>query len=256
MTVLFAFASPKHEAAFIAGDDLEAHRKVSVDKVYLCWRRFAVGVYGLDTLLQAVQYSAYGSQEANRIRYANGAEITVVTDVQALCAQAEQRLPRLAKFYKTNMDRKLSDGSLGKDEYEKWMATVGGLVILDYEACQIHLARLTRPILDGSPARFEIELLEPEQVYRFGINDPTPVACVTAKMVEKPRDWCAAKVLDAKQECGNAGFHGVVGNLGASFAKQDGVTEFWSAFKSVDDYMTANGLPELQKTKGASATRG
>jgi hypothetical protein len=110
MTVLFAFASPEEQAAFIAADSLEWHRKVTVDKVQLCWRRFAVGVYGLDTLLQAVQYISYPAQDAGTFCYSGGTKLAPLTDVSTVCAQAAACIPRLAAWYRNNLDKQLNIG--------------------------------------------------------------------------------------------------------------------------------------------------
>ena len=251
MTVLFGFASPLHGAAFLAGDDLESNRKVRVDKVLLAWRRFAVGVYGLDTLLEAVQYSVYGSHDAQAVRFSTGSEIKAVDSVHALCERAAACIPRLAAMYRRNVAKQLADGNLSPRQRDQMLSSGGGLVVLDYAEMQLHHARLQGQVLqEGSAAAFDIETFPHERAFRFAINDPLDVGAITAEMADKPRRWCRPKVVAARLECEGAGFPGTIGDLGASFTKRADQTEFFSAFTSVDDYMTAYAVPPYAANAG------
>jgi hypothetical protein len=247
MTVLFGFASPLNGAAFLAGDDLESNRKVRVDKVLIAWRRFAVGVYGLDTLLEAVQYSVYGSHDAQAVRFSTGSEIKPVDSVHTLCERAAACIPRLAAMYRRNVAKQLADGNLSPRQRDQMLSSGGGLVVLDYEEMQLHHAKLRGQILpEGSTAEFDIETFPQDRAFRFAINDPSDLGPVTSEMAAKPRRWCRPKVVAARVECEGAGFPGTVGDLGASFTKRSNETEFFSAFSSVDDYMTAYAVPPYQ----------
>lgn len=247
MTVLFGFASPLHGAAFLGGDDLESNRKVRVDKVLFVWRRFAVGVYGLDTLIEAVQFSSYGSHDAQSVRFSTGSEIRPATDVRSFCERAAACLPRLAAKYRRNVAVQVAAGELTPSQRDQMLSSGGGLVVLDCEEMQLHHAKLRGQILqEGSTAAFDIETFPQDRAFRFAINDPSDLGPVTSEMAAKPRRWCRPKVVAARLECESAGFPGTVGDLGSSFTKRSDDTEFFSAFSSVDDYMTAYAVPPYQ----------
>ena len=251
MTVLFGFVSPQHDAAFLAGDDLESNRKVVVDKIIPVWRRFAVGVYGLDTLLEAVQYSVYGSHETDTVRFSTGSEIKPVDSVQALCERAAACIPRLAAMYRRNVEKQLADGNLSQRQRDQMRSSGGGLVVLDYHEMQMYHAKLRGQILqEGAAEAFDIEALPQDRAFRFAINDPQDEGSITADRASKPRRWCRPKVVAARLECEGAGFPGTIGELGASFTKRGAQTEFFSAFASVDDYMTAYNVPPYARGAG------
>jgi hypothetical protein len=251
MTVLFGFASPLHGAAFLGGDDLESNRKVRVDKVLLAWRRFAVGVYGLDTLLEAVRFSVYGSHDAQVVRFSGGSEIRPVDSVHVLCERAAICIPRLAAMYRRNVAKQLADGNLSQRQRDQMLSSGGGLVVLDYETMQLHHARLRGQVLqEGSAATFDIETFPQDHAFRFAINEPLDIGAVSADMAAKPRRWCRPKVAAARLECERAGFPGTIGDLGASFTKRADQTEFFSAFASVDEYMTAYAVPPYPADTG------
>lgn len=244
MTVLLAFVSPLQHAAFLAGDDLESHQGVQIDKVSTVWRRFAVGFYGLDTLFEAVQFSAYGSQDSDVVRFSTGSAIKPVTDLHTLLERASATLPRLAAKYRRNVARQAEVGEITDAQHQRYLHSGGGLVVLDYEEMRLHHAKLRGAILgEGSRFEFDVQALDPERAFRFAINDPLDLGPVTAEMALKPRRWARPKVVEARLECEAAGFPGTIGELGASFTKRGDETEFFSAYASVDDYMTLHGVP-------------
>ena len=201
-------------------------------------------MYGLDTLLESVQYSMYGSHDAEAVRFSTGSEIKVVDSVHVLCERAAACLPRLAAMYRRNIAKRLADGNLSPRQRDQMLSSGGGLVVLDYQEMQLHHAKLRGQILqEGSAAEFDIETFPQEHAFRFAINEPLDLGAATADMAAKPRPWCRPKVVAARLECEGAGFPGTIGDLGASFTKRGDQTEFFSAFASVDDYMTAYAVP-------------
>lgn len=128
--------------------------------------------------------------------------------------------------------------------------------MLDCEEMQLHHARLRGQVLqEGSTAAFDIESFPKERAFRFAINEPLDVGPITVDMAAKPRRWCRPEVVAARLECEGAGFPGTIGDLGASFTNRADQTEFFSAFASVDDYMTAHAVPPYTPGAGTSKAR-
>src|SRR6187402_3608929 len=131
MTVLFAYISTKHDAGFIGADNLEANNNSKVDKVFLQWRRFAIGITGPEFLRDALGMIGWFDHPVP-VRYANGDVAEPVAQVQELTNRLTLVMPRVAKQQDRSFKDKLADGRASEAQYDVWSEQCGTLVVLDY----------------------------------------------------------------------------------------------------------------------------
>jgi hypothetical protein len=85
MTVLFAYVSNEHDAAFICADNLEGITGSKAEKVFLQWRRFAIGISGPEFLKEAL--GMIGTFDyLCKVDSANGQPAPAIAGVQQLAS--------------------------------------------------------------------------------------------------------------------------------------------------------------------------
>jgi hypothetical protein len=237
MTVLFAFASPQHDTYFVGADNLESANGLRPDKIVVCWGRFAVAIHGADVMKEALQYASYFDESAYGFRHRNGSKPPIIASVQDVCDQVAKCLPRLVRCHISRLS--------APAHKMLWMNQGGGYVVLDYQRRELFDVALIGPVSGAAqlPPKFSITRLAPEQTYRFGINNTTPMGAVSAAIAADPRVWAATETTNARRLVAQHGSHNVIGDLGASFTVRGTVLEFCSNHDTLDDFMTSYGVP-------------
>jgi len=228
MTVLFAYLSAKCDAGFLCADNLEGNNSAKVDKVFLQWRRFAIGITGPEFLRDALAMIGWLDLPVNA-RYCDGQQVTAISSVQQLVRQLETTLPRIAKQQDKSFQDKLTRGVGTKEQYEIWSNQCGTFVVLDYvEKRLFELANDTcvSNLAAGIPPKFRSKGLPREQVFRFGGG--ASIATVTAEIVANPRAHAVHWIEQAATLTSNP-----LGALGASLTFSGSHVEFQSALNSV-----------------------
>lgn len=236
MTVLFAFVSNEHDAAFICADNLEGISGSKAEKVFLQWRRFALGICGPGFLKDALGMIGVFDYLC-KVDCANGQPAPVIAGVQQLASALENVLPRLAVRQDETFKRKLSSGEATHEQYDLWSDQCGIVVVLDYvdkKLFQIVNSTCIANLVAGIRPSLRVTGLPREQVFRFA--GATPMAAVTPDIVSNPRAHAAQWVRDAA-----AGAPSRIGSLGSNVTISGADVNFQSAFDSVSDVLTSHG---------------
>jgi hypothetical protein len=237
MTVLFAYLSDRHDAGFICADDLEANNNGKVDKVFLQWRRFAIGITGPEFLRDALGLIGWFDHPVP-VRYANGDVAHPISQVQELTNKLATVLPRIAKQQDRSFQDKLLKGVANQEQYDLWSEQCGALIILDYvERRLFEVANSTcvGNLVANIPPKFQIRGLPREKVYRFSGGEV--ISMVTPEVVANPRAYASSWINEAAKLTPNR-----LGPLGASLAFAGSEIEFHSALDNVDDVLSAYGF--------------
>lgn len=224
MTVLFGFTSLERNASFLGGDDLEGMSGRRNDKVFEAQNRFLIGGLGNNTVFSAANLlSTYGEETTI---FADGSSYQQATSIEELCGQIQAVLPIVADHTYKAIEAAVKTGQYSHAQLKILETQPSHLVIIDTRQCRMALAdfgNIYATLKGGSAHSYTLSELEPECVFRFGIDKPLKLGLIPDIAFREAFAWCNEHLQVATEYLARIGRRGVLGKLGSCYLIAPGI---------------------------------